>query len=129
MKQNLSNISYRRLSPEEFNNETLVKVFEENNAIIPDSRIAIIFVAEDEENNIISFHVCQPMMHIEPIWVAKEYRNTILYLKMIKQTLKTYDGIKGLPIYAFSPKNLFDKTLTKLGFTKKDYSIFEKIME
>lgn len=125
----LSNIKLRLLNEDEFYREDLVSIFKSNGSIVPDSRAARILIAETNEGKLIGLYTMQPQLHAEPMWIDEEYKDTLLCIKLGRELLNLYNGIKGLVIYTFSPNNKTGSLLKRLGFNKLNYEVYSKEME
>lgn len=121
----MEGINYRILEADEFGNQTLHEVFAEFGANIPDPLISNIQIAE-KDGKIIGIAVLQPQYHAEPIWVHKDYRDTMLHKELIETLLNPLRNIRGLRIFIFAPNSKIVKLAARFGFKQKEYTVMER---
>ena|SRR5215831_9603367 len=107
----------RFLSPEEFTRNDIVKVFADNSNVVPNPLVSKILIAEDENNGeLLGFLVLQPAYHIEPIYIAPDKRNSLLYDRMIKGMFTFLHDVNLPEVFASADNDRIANLAKHYGF-------------
>lgn len=124
--KDINSLNFRLLHEIEFLRADVIDIFTKGGVSVPNPKLAKIQIAEDVDKKIVGLYVMQPAFHAEPMWIHEEYRDTLLCIRLGKELLKVYAGIKGLIIYAFAPEDNAGGFLRRLGFDKLNYIVYQK---
>ena len=122
--------NYRLLLPEEW--YRLAPVFAHYGTTLPSPDHASIAVAE-RDGEIIGFLTLQPMLHVEPVWIAPE-RTKDVYLPRMLGVLESLltplvpDG-QGVNLYVFSDTPESGRMAKAHGFAHSPYHVWSKRIE
>lgn len=111
-------MEYRLLLPEEFTH--LMPVFDKLGAAVP--AFGKVSIATDD-NRIAGFLCLQPAFHVEPLWVAEDYRGRV-NPKALHDTLLTVLP-PGTPYYSFVPSRNIALIAGTFGMHKLDWAIWK----
>lgn len=108
-------MKYELLKPEEFNR--LFPIFEKLGFLVP----AFGTVAIAKDNDRIAGGLClQPAFHVEPLWVAEDYRGRVNPQCLHDELIKVLP--KGTPYFAFVPSRNIALITAQCGMHKLDWS-------
>lgn len=111
-------MKYELLKPEDF--AQLLPVFEKLGAAIP--AFGKVAIATDD-NRIAGFLCLQPAFHVEPLWIADDYRGRVNPKALHDELLTVLP--KGTPYYAFVPSRNIAMVTGMCGLHKLDWSIWK----
>jgi len=113
-------ITIERLPEEEF---YLLKDIEEG--FTPDPQQSIAVVAK-QDGRIIGRMLLVGMAHIEGTWIADDFRNGTIAVRMIREMEKqaTETGLKT--IFAYSDRPEIDEYMERLGYASTNMKVFRK---
>lgn len=121
--------TYRILHPDEW--LRLAPVFAAYGSTLPSPQHASIAVAE-REGEIIGFLTLQPMLHVEPSWLADglapdEYVQRML--GVLESALRTTpDAEQGINLFVFSPSRETGELAKRNGFTHLPQHVWGKLI-
>jgi len=116
-------LTYRLLEPWEWNR--IVELLPDKSDRIPNPGLSTCAVAQDGDK-IVGFLFAQYVVHVEPLWVDKDYRGEGLPERLWEAVAPR---LKGAVVYAFSPNGLIAKLLDHLGFEKLSWETYSKRVE
>ena len=116
----MEEVKLRVLSEDEY---SLIENHPFLTAGIPHPEFSRIVVAE-QKGEIVGFHMLVMVPHLEPIWVAPEYRGTTLAVRLWNRTLQLLDDLRLKVSYCFSERPDTDEYLTRLGLRQLPYKTF-----
>lgn len=119
--------TYRLLQPDEW--DRVAPIFERYGSRMPPPQVASIAVAE-RDGEIIGFLTLQPMLHVEPVWVA-ENRTKDVYIPRMLGVLESLlqpllpEG-QAVDLYVFSGQASTGRLAKAHGFTHTPYHVWKK---
>jgi len=120
----------RFLSPDEF--WRVESQFREHGVGLPNPELSQIAVVEDDEGEIISFSVLQPIYHLEPFWTRQDHEHENLWERtlnahedQIRHLLRSRN-FPSLQVMIFSPRPGWARRFKKYGYDEPGWSVLVK---
>jgi len=116
-------LTYRVLEPWEWGR--IAELAPEKADRLPNPKLAACAVAQDGDR-IVGFLFAQRVIHIEPLWVAKDHQGDGVPDKLWASLIPR---LKGMLVFGFSPNGLVGNLLNRLGFEKQPWETYSKRIE
>jgi hypothetical protein len=118
-------IRYRQLSPPEF--PQLEPIFKQYNKSFSPLSFLTVFVAEDDNGNIVGMLPVQYVAHIEPLWIDDKHRGKVSWRKLEQMADELFSKIPGSQYFAFAPEDTPAKEMVKIaGLKRLPWLVFTK---
>ena len=92
---------------------------------VPAPRTADYIIAEDDEGTICAFWCIIPVAHVEPVWIAPEYRNTTISGRLWRGIRTYLDKVRLSKVYCFAATPPVASYLSRLGFVLQPFLTYQ----
>lgn len=92
--------------------------------LVPDPTTSKIIVAENEAGEIVGFWFMVQVVHLEPIWIAPEYRSGLIAGRMWKVMRVLLDSLRINVGFMFADRSDIAEYIPRLGCRELPYRTF-----
>lgn len=118
----MSDVQFRLLRDDEYDK---LRGLGPDDTWIPHPAVSKVVVGECN-GEIVAFWAMQAVVHLEPVWVAEEHRNSFTVMGHLINTMQILLSYLGVTNYfAFSDNESTNGYLGRLGFKKMPFEIWK----